>query len=122
MNRPPHHAQSMANGYFTGFNRELRNELAGDAQKLKIKQMQEKRKLDDHKTFLKNDLDSHLTPNINLNTNTSMSVNSNKHKLLFESLKGPSNIVAKKTVQPPLRVHRNLVDSISHSHTCAYKD
>ncbi len=55
----------MGHGYFTGFNRELRNGLAVDADKSKLKQMQERCKLNDHKNYLKKDLDSHLIPNKN---------------------------------------------------------
>merc|ERR1712228_272789 len=102
-----------ANGrYYAGFNREARSELLGDAEKLKMKQLEEKKRLDDHKQFLQNDLDSHLVP-------TSTSKTSAKHKLLFESLKGPkTNGLSKsngqkKTAQPPLRVHKDLIDSIS---------
>merc|ERR1712228_675186 len=102
-----------ANGrYYAGFNREARSELLGDAEKLKMKQLEEKKRLDDHKQFLQNDLDSHLVP-------TSTSKTSAKHKLLFESLKGPKtnglnkSNGQKKTVQPPLRVHKDLIDSIT---------
>eukprot|EP01084_Bolivina_argentea_P015463 28935_1 len=93
--RQQHNIPHTHNGYFNGFNRELRNGLAVDAEKLKLKQLQERRKLNDHKTFLKKDLDSHLIPNKNNNNKNKkkkndIDSNSNRRKLLFESLKGPS--------------------------------
>eukprot|EP00488_Nonionellina_sp_1-RS-2012_P001674 TRINITY_DN278_c0_g1_i2.p1 TRINITY_DN278_c0_g1~~TRINITY_DN278_c0_g1_i2.p1 ORF type:complete len:101 (-),score=24.92 TRINITY_DN278_c0_g1_i2:180-482(-) len=56
-----------------------RNRLFGDAHKLKLKEISEKKKLYDHKMKLQKDLDSHLIPNRNRNRKE-------KHKLLFESL------------------------------------
>merc|ERR1712176_1069966 len=75
---------------------------------------------DEHKAFLQNDLKFHLAPNGNANKSSNADVNTvpEKHKLLFESLKGPkhSNLGRmngqKKSAQPPLRVHKDLIDRI----------
>jgi len=162
---PPPFSTLQPSAYYTGFNQQLRHELAGDAEKLKLRQMQEKQKLDDHKSFLERDLDSHLAPTPssshphspstknqasthhehNNNDNSQHNANvisvssvdtalsqqpagstklptppqnarpsNERHKELFESLKAPMGVITKKTVQPPLRVHKNLVDTISN--------
>merc|ERR1719295_1625825 len=57
-------SMNAAKGYYGGptLNEQWRHELAGDAQKLRARQMAERQRLDDDKQSLQNDLDSHLTP------------------------------------------------------------
>merc|ERR1712129_20193 len=115
----PMHAAAVRNGpYYPGFDRQARTQLLGEAEKLKMRELEEKKKLDEHKAFLQNDLKFHLAPNGNANKNADVNTVPEKHKLLFESLKGPkhSNLGRmngqKKSAQPPLRVHKDLIDRI----------
>lgn len=117
-------SMNAAKGYYGGttLNEQWRHELAGDAQKLRAKQMAERQRLDDDKQSLQNDLDSHLTPiltpkSISKQTETALIPNgtatefgprsmssapssSNGHKLkhhaLFDSLKAPLTTTPKK--------------------------
>jgi len=151
-----HPSPYMNNGYFAGYNQHLRYKLAGDAEKLKQRQIEERQKLDDHKHFLQQDLDSHLNvvPESNAADNgqhhheaqrdatsvandggnePSAAYNYNVNRpALFESLKGPAvssttttmttSQSNKNPVQPPLRVHKDLVDSICNRASNASHD
>ena len=98
-------------GYYGGrtLNEQWRHELAGDAEKLRARQLADRRRFDDDKDALRNDLDSHLTPNRKRNGNDSAAIAaisasaprrgpwaSPKHHALFDSLKAPLTAPPKK--------------------------
>ena len=118
---------STPNGYYHGgrpLNEQWRHELAGDAEKLRARQMAERRRLDDDKQLLQNDLDSHLTPlqksktksmtnpngiqHGNHSENVAVTNHKSKHHALFDSLKMPPITTTpkkskSKTVHTPKR-------------------